>query len=179
MAGAYPPEGRWVWKKDFPWQPVPIQTEPRKVDGMLNPSSRCPAAEEELSKVRRSPEVQTFTEQYKDLFSHLTLNTGANITDIIQAENVYDTLFIEGENNMALPPWVDPRILTPLKRITDYTFYFDFSTKLLQRLRAGLFFKDLRHRLSFAVNGVVDEVSELTEGVDIKKMFIYSTVSCI
>ena len=68
LAGAYPPKGRWVWNDQFAWQPFPIQTEPRKIDGMLVPSSHCPAAEEELTRIRNSPEMKMETKKYAELF---------------------------------------------------------------------------------------------------------------
>ncbi|KAI1294209.1 Lysosomal acid phosphatase [Halotydeus destructor] len=178
LAGAYPPKDHWVWSDQLHWQPFPIQTEPRKVDGMLVPSSTCPAAEDELRKIRHSPAVMAFTKAFEQLFAHLSLNTGANVTDIMQAENVYDTLFIERDNGLALPSWATDEVMKDLKNITDYTFYCDYSTKKMQRLRAGLFLKDLRKRFLYATDKTLLEADDEADSLEfsaMKKLFIYST----
>lgn len=101
------------------------------------------------------------------------------IADIIQAENIYDTLFIEGNNGLAMPHWVNDKIMESLRRITDYTFYFDYSTKVSQKFRAGLFLKDLRTRLKYAVDRIVNEEIETVEHAELKKLYVYSTVSVL
>jgi lysosomal acid phosphatase len=66
-AAIYPPEGRWQWNTELgkSWQPFPIQTEPLPFDGMLNPGSKCPAADEELATIANSPAVQKYTNERK------------------------------------------------------------------------------------------------------------------
>ncbi len=32
MAGMYPPEGREIWNRSIPWQPIPIHSQPRETD---------------------------------------------------------------------------------------------------------------------------------------------------
>jgi hypothetical protein len=71
------------------------------------------------------------------ILKYVSDNTGLNITDIIAAEEVFDTLLIEKENNYPLPRWVDDSTYKSLEEISDMTFYFDYSTKLVQRLRTG------------------------------------------
>jgi hypothetical protein len=71
------------------------------------------------------------------ILKYVSDNTGLNITDIIAAEEVFDTLLIEKENNYLLPHWVDDSTYQSLKEISDMTFYFSSSTKLIQRLRTG------------------------------------------
>ncbi|RWS05022.1 lysosomal acid phosphatase-like protein, partial [Dinothrombium tinctorium] len=154
-------------------------TEPRIVDGMLNPSSHCPTAEKESRRVRSSPEVLNFQESYKDLFDYLTLNTGRNVTDMFIAEQIHDCLLIEKENGFELPPWVNHKVLTQLIKITANSFYFDFSTKLLHRLRAGLILKDIRRRFKdISADPLKKSSSYLEENSHpntVKKLFIYST----
>ena len=35
MAGAYPPQDRWIWSKNLSWLPFPIHTVPTKEDGVI------------------------------------------------------------------------------------------------------------------------------------------------
>ncbi|CAG2110632.1 unnamed protein product [Medioppia subpectinata] len=137
MAGLYRPEGRWQWSDNLghEWQPFPIQTEPREMDGMLNSGSKCLVAEQELTRIHNSPEVIQYVNQRKAVLNYVSSNTGLNITNLTAAEEVFDTLLIEKENKYELPLWVDEHTYHTLSQISDMTFYFDFSTKLIQRLR--------------------------------------------
>ncbi|CAG2161546.1 unnamed protein product [Oppiella nova] len=155
MAGLYRPEGRWQWNNDLghQWQPFPIQTEPRDVDGMLNSGSKCLAAEQELTRIHNSPEYLQYVDQSKDILNYVSSNTGLNITDLNGAEEVFDTLLIEKENGYPLPRWAsDATTYEKLSQISDMTFYFDFSTQLVQRLRTGLLLKDIIKHMNETVN---------------------------
>lgn len=121
--------------------------------------------------------MRAFTAKYTDLMRHLTVNTGANVTDLITASNIHDTLFIERDNGLQLPGWASDGVMTALSEISDYTFYCDYSTRLVQRFRAGLFLKDLRHRLHYAIDSKYKATAiEWTEFPELKKLYIYSTV---
>lgn len=176
LAAAYPPKGRWVWNDNLLWQPFPIQTEPRIIDGLLNPSAACPVADAELQRVRKSPEVQELNKKYSPLYDYLQRNSGANISSLIDAEQLHDTLFVEQDEGRELPEWVKTsNIMKDLKTISDLTFYYDFSTKILQKLRAGLFIKDMRMRLKYAVDQKpIPELGPL-ENYSGKRLFIYSS----
>lgn len=73
------------------------------------------------------------------MLKYVSGNTGLNLKDIIEAEEVFDTLLIERKNNYKLPKWVDDSTYNGLKDISDKTFYFDYMSKVIQRLRAGMF----------------------------------------
>jgi hypothetical protein len=178
LAAICPPEGRWQWNKELgrSWQPFPIQTEPRPLDGMLNSGSICPAAAEELARIRNSPPVQKYTNERKGILKYVSDNTGLNITDIIAAEEVFDTLLIEKENNYPLPRWVDDSTYKSLKEISDMTFYFDYSTKLIQRLRTGLLLEDMSKHMREAIIPR-ENISNSETNSTFHKLYIYSTVN--
>lgn len=69
----------------------------------------------------------------------MSLNTGLNITELIPAEELFDTLFVEKDNGLTLPHWVTEDTFESLSELSAMTFYFDFSTRLIQRFRAGKF----------------------------------------
>ncbi len=71
------------------------------------------------------------------ILKYVSDNTGLNVTDIITVEEVFNALFIEKENNYQLPRWVDESTYQSLEEISDMTYYYDYSTKLIQRLRTG------------------------------------------
>ncbi len=71
------------------------------------------------------------------ILKYVSDNTGLNITDIITAQQFFDTLSVEIENNYPLPHWVNESIYQSLKEISDMSFHFRSSTELVQRLRTG------------------------------------------
>ncbi|CAG2107647.1 unnamed protein product, partial [Medioppia subpectinata] len=103
------------------------------------------------------------------VLNYVSSNTGLNITNLTAAEEVFDTLLIEKENKYELPLWVDEHTYHTLSQISDMTFYFDFSTKLIQRLRTGLLLKDIIKNMNETINRN-DTTSETPN-----KLYIYST----
>lgn len=143
---------------------------------MLNPASECPSAFVELDLARTSPQAKAINEQYKELFVYLSIHTGEQITTITAAESIYDTLFIQRQNGMKAPHWATQDVMEQLKKICDISFYIDSSTKKLQRLRAGVFLKDLRLRINYTMNQVPTKHVLRVESHELKKLYIYSTV---
>ncbi len=83
------------------------------------------------------------------ILKYVSDNTGLDVTDIITAKQVFDTLLIEKENNYPLPHWVDESTYQSLKEISDMSFYFCSSTKLIQRLRTGEKLHKLWNQIKF------------------------------
>ena len=177
LAAAYPPKGHWNWNSSFPWQPFPIMTRPRSEDGLLNPTCDCPASETERKRAQKLPEYQDFEISNDALFKYLSKHTGENVTSVQTAEYIYDDLHIERSMNYTLPSWVTDDVFTRLKHVADMSFYFEFSTLKLCRLRTGLFFKDL---LNYFSASVTDDVSDdipapEDDGYSPKKLYHYSS----
>uniref|UniRef100_T1JTK2 acid phosphatase n=2 Tax=Tetranychus urticae TaxID=32264 RepID=T1JTK2_TETUR len=176
LAGAFPPSGRWIWNNKLNWLPFPIHTAPRVYDNMLNPSCTCPVSEKEEERVKKSPEYRKHEVEFLDLFDYLAKNTQSNITDLISAQRVHDTLKIQAENNYLIPSWATPEVMLRLQKISDLTFTLDYSTYLIQRLRAGELLKDLKSRFTTTMKLSIKpyDTSLLDNGVA-KKIFFYST----
>jgi hypothetical protein len=83
------------------------------------------------------------------ILKYVSDNTGLNVTDIITVEEVFNALFIEKENNYQLPRWVDESTYQSLEEISDMTYYYDYSTKLIQRLRTGQKLHKLWNQIKF------------------------------
>ncbi|CAG2179606.1 unnamed protein product, partial [Oppiella nova] len=106
MAGAYPPKGDWMWKKDnkselgVSWQPIPIETFiPKSQDTVLEGYTKCKAAEDDLNRVYNQSVIHEFEAKYKQLYEELTKITGSEIKDVYTAVDFYDTFQIEFDNN--------------------------------------------------------------------------------
>ena len=166
LAGAYPPTGRFVISPELTWQPFPVQTVPRVDDGMLNPDSHCLAASTERSRITQTPEYLEYLEKHRTLLNYLSLNTGDNIKDIISALFIRDCLFIEQEAGLPLPAWATDKVMNQLKDISDHSFYFAGMTPKIQRLRTGVFFKDLVQKFETHVEGKANAVKFVSKGIN-------------
>ena len=166
LAGAYPPSGKFVISAELTWQPFPVKTLPRVNDGMLNPGSYCPAASAEKDRINQTPEYLEYLEQHRTLLDYLSLNTGDNIKDIISAEYLRDVLFIEREAGLPLPAWATDKVMNQLKDISDHSFYFAGMTHKMQRLRTGVFFKDLVEKFSAHAEGRESAAKFVSKGIN-------------
>ncbi|RWS01558.1 lysosomal acid phosphatase-like protein 3, partial [Dinothrombium tinctorium] len=145
MAGAYPPKGRWVWNQNFLWQPFPVKTLPKKLDGLLETQSYCPKATIEINKVYQTKDFIEYANHYSYLYPFLTEKSGRNINSIWAVDDLYDILISEKHIGYRLPNWVNKTLLETLINVSGQMFYFEFSTETLQRLRAGLFLKEIKN----------------------------------
>ncbi len=164
------------------WQPFPIQTEPRPLDGVclslinhnfcinslkftfilfrcwtpaLNVLQLMKSWKEFLIRLlfkstqmikRFAVFIESWSKKLmfqnwiiliQGILKYVSDNTGLNITDIITAKQVFDTLLIKKENNYPLPRWLNDSTYKSLKEISDMCSNFLSSTKLIQRLRTG------------------------------------------
>ena len=62
LAGLYPPKGDQLWKKDIPWQPIPVHTVQLGADNLLSSHSHCPRMTELIDDVLKSAEVMSINE---------------------------------------------------------------------------------------------------------------------
>lgn len=95
LAGFYPPEGKQVWNKNIPWQPIPVHTIPEKMDSVLSAKKPCETYEFALQKLKSSEEFQKLNKELKGLYEYLTVNTGKEVRTIEGVNNIYNALFIE------------------------------------------------------------------------------------
>ncbi|RWS06936.1 lysosomal acid phosphatase-like protein 3, partial [Dinothrombium tinctorium] len=147
----------------------PIKTIPLKQDILLTVKPNCPEAKIELEKVKQSTEFKNINEKYKNLFRFLSERYEANITDVFGVRVIFSNLLIERSTGYKLPNWLNSSLMEQLKTLAGYSFYFTASTKVLQKLRAGMLIDEILTKFqSFNSNGA----KKLN---DKKKLYIYST----
>jgi lysosomal acid phosphatase len=86
--------------------------------------------------VKTSPEMKRYNEEHADLYRYLSEQSGKNIHDPKNVQNLYSTLFIEELNNLTLPNWTNA-VYPEIKSVSRYSFTIPAKTKLLQRLKIG------------------------------------------
>ncbi|RWR99603.1 lysosomal acid phosphatase-like protein 3, partial [Dinothrombium tinctorium] len=137
MAGAYPPEGRWVWNEDLIWQPFPIVTLPVENDQLLRPfEQKCRRVTDELNIVH-SQYFSNITNEYEPLLNLLSEKTGVNFTNFWDILILYGILKPQFEMNQPLiTNWPDKPDLDQLNEVVRRLLSYIFDTHHLQRLTA-------------------------------------------
>lgn len=176
VTGLYPPKNRWIWSQNDSlaqlWQPIAIQTILKSSDGLLVPSSKCPAADEAYEEILQSKEVIDFMSSQKDFIEKLNEKTGENYTELRKLEHLSNTLNTEldFDEPKPMPKWINELGNDTLDRLKQFELNgFKWSSKKLQRLRAGLMFKELTTNMKNIVK------SNNSDKHLIKKVYSYST----
>ncbi|RWS28843.1 lysosomal acid phosphatase-like protein 3 [Leptotrombidium deliense] len=141
LAGLYPPKGRWQWHESINWQPIAIRVRESKSNGMLA-KSRCPALESEMADIRRSKEVEELSKKHELILSKVEKFT--SIGNVYKARHVMSTMQIQQQVGLQQPEWYTNEIQEEMKNIRGSLFHLDSSTKIVQRLKAGLIFREIR-----------------------------------
>lgn len=150
LAGLYPPTTKQLWDQNLLWQPIPIHTKPEIDDPVLAMKKPCPKYTTLMKQLLKSPEFRTIDHQLHDLYAYLTKYTGTLISDLINLEYIYNTLFIESVNNFTLPDWAKPIFPEKLEPWAAFSFAIDCYTPALARLKTGpLFYEIQQHFLNF------------------------------
>ncbi|KAH8020255.1 hypothetical protein HPB51_025589 [Rhipicephalus microplus] len=140
LYGLYPPRDAKVWNSEVDWQPVPIQTMPVDLDGMLYEDAICPADDEELERIRESPEGAEVMSNNANLMRTLEQLSGKKMTDWVSVRDLLDTLTIEHDvliaaftsafgvfNQLAVPS--STAVITELHEDADGNFYIQMLFK--------------------------------------------------
>ncbi|XP_023219386.1 prostatic acid phosphatase-like [Centruroides sculpturatus] len=156
LAAMYLPKSKWVWNKDLNWQPVPIQTVPLSDDNLLYTDSPCPEAEKEEERIKGSPNGQKYINEHKELFEYLSNYSGTKVSFWKDVDYLYNTIWIEKKYNLTIPSWAIP-VWDEMNQVTSDTFYWEFSTKLIQRLRAGPLIGEITNQMLQKAKGQLSD----------------------
>ncbi|KAL3202043.1 hypothetical protein MRX96_042732 [Rhipicephalus microplus] len=118
---------------------------PVDLDGMLYEDAICPADDEELERIRESPEGAEVMSNNANLMRTLEQLSGKKMTDWVSVRDLLDTLTIERSRNLKIPDWALP-LWGNMTRVAKYTTILNYNSALHNRLRAGLMIREiLRH----------------------------------
>jgi lysosomal acid phosphatase len=166
LAGLYPPVNRH-WNKALGWQPIPVHTVPQKDDGLLSSHADCPRFTQLQEDLENSEAFKKIYTENRGLFEYISKNAGQNITNVVELDYVYDTLFIEHNNNFTLPDWAQTVFFNPkFKELRDFSFTIDTFTPELRRLKGGPFLKKVLGDCEQVIGGSLEPAG--------RKMFMYS-----
>lgn len=99
LAGFFPPHDEQLWNEEIAWQPIPVHTIPEADDYVLAGKKRCPRYDYAYQKYTESPAYVKIMSKYRELFKYIEQNSGKTIRTIQDAQNFYNTLWIENLKN--------------------------------------------------------------------------------
>lgn len=164
LAGLYPPGKDQRWDANLDWQPIPVHTRPVAEDYVLSFDAVCPRYNELMAEVKNSPEAKTFDEEHKELYIMIGNYTGADVSNLFDISDIYDTLYIEKLKNKTTPSWLSDSLYEALDECDKKDFFLSFKTDELCRLRGGFLVKEMIQHMQDKLDGKNES----------QKAFIYS-----
>ncbi|RWS22134.1 Prostatic acid phosphatase precursor-like protein, partial [Leptotrombidium deliense] len=141
-----------AYNDDFLSNPIPVINLPTANDSMLYPAFHCLAFNEETLRVVNLTENVQWYENYKPLISFLMNQCGACATNLDTVYYLIDNIISSKTHNLPLPTWINDTISQQFEDIANHFFQFFCSTKLQQRLSAGVFFNEILKQMNLIQN---------------------------
>ncbi|KAJ8961913.1 hypothetical protein NQ318_021532 [Aromia moschata] len=155
LSGLYPPADDQIWNENIRWQPIPVFTADTAVVGTLSDCTRYWVA---LSSAMSDDYFVSINEEYAELYEYLTNNSGSDVTSVMSAYQIYDTLYIEDRQNFTLPEWTKSVYPEPLNYFNNLVFALFSWTDELKLLTTGPFFSTIIDEFEASLNGSLTRI---------------------
>lgn len=141
----------------IPWQPVPVYTLQRLTDDLIVQRRPCARYDKVFDEVLQSDEVKKVDNESQQLYHHLSINTGENISDLHAVELLHDTLQAQKAAGWQLPEWTEGYF--PSKTLPIAEFYVRLLTKtpFMKRIKAGPLLTEIIENMSANKNKMEPE----------------------
>jgi len=174
MTAMYPPtmdEAKWNPNDpNFPWQPIPIHSVPKKDDLLLKYGNHCPRYQQLKNEILGTdPALQQFAQDANNrkVLDLAKESTGLTNYPDFMLYQLFDTLFVERENNLTLPPWVDDNVMSVLENLTLLDYHLLTKTPEAARLAGG-------NLLAEFLRNIKNKIEAKENGERSKRAFFYS-----
>lgn len=132
LAAIFSPTKNEIWKKDLPWQPIPVHPAPANVF-MTTPA--CDIYFNEFAKVISEDALfKGIDKEFAELYAYMSKYVGTNVTSAMGVYSVYDDLHIEQLLGFQIPSWAEPIYPEPMLTVTGFVFQAWAYTKEMKRL---------------------------------------------
>ena len=99
LAGMFPPKDIQIWNEQLLWQPTAVHSIPDPIDYYISGEMACARYLKARLDYGRSPEVQAFIDEHKELFEYVEKHTGTPIRTIEEIKDIYEILDVENRLN--------------------------------------------------------------------------------
>ncbi|KAG5669051.1 hypothetical protein PVAND_016952 [Polypedilum vanderplanki] len=121
----------------IPWQPIPIYTIPRNIDDLIAQKRYCPKYNEVYNELMKSEEIKKLDETNQPLYRILSVNTGENISNLLQVELLHNTLEAEKVAGWNLPDFLEGIFPQKTLPIAEKYLRLITETPFMKRIKAG------------------------------------------
>ncbi|CAH0561808.1 unnamed protein product [Brassicogethes aeneus] len=176
-AGLFPPIDEQIWNSELLWQPVPIKYIPRNDDNLIVMRKQCKVYDKAYSDMLNLEEVKNLTKT--KIFDDVRKYTGEEIKTLEDMEFIFNTLDIEQVQNLTLPSWATIEILKEMKKIAAKNLALYTETKLMKRLKGGVFVKRVLDSMKNCINNKKQPTINLYAGHDVSLVHILRTLDLV
>jgi lysosomal acid phosphatase len=137
LSGLYEPQDYQKWSDNVGslWQPIAVHTTDALDDKIFYTNS-CPRKDKLTNQVKNTAEYKKATADYQDILDVVDKFSGFKNMTINEIWKIADTVFVEKDNNLTLPDWVQSN-LDRIESTRDLGFYFDYYNEELAKIEAG------------------------------------------
>jgi lysosomal acid phosphatase len=143
----------------LPWQPVPIYTIPRNSDDLIAQKRPCPKYDDVYKEVLKSPEIRKLDEENQNLYRILSVNTGENISSLLDVELLHGTLEAEEFAGWELPDWTEGVFPSKTLPIAERYLRLITETPFMKRIKAGPLMSEIIENMFSNKNNLPQEKS--------------------
>ncbi|CAG9810751.1 unnamed protein product [Chironomus riparius] len=141
----------------IPWQPVAIYTIPRNMDDIIAQKRDCPKYDEVYEEVMKSEEIRQLDKNNKALYRILSLNTGINISSLLDVELLHGTLEAEKEAGWDLPDWTEGVFPSKTLPLAERYLRLITETPFMKRIKAGPLMTEIMENMFSKKNSLPQE----------------------
>ncbi|RLU17240.1 hypothetical protein DMN91_011309 [Ooceraea biroi] len=142
LAGLFPPNTEDMFVAGLAWTPVPVHSIPRNLDKLITVKAPCPRLAEALKEAYAN-EARRSDVKMADYYKELTKHTGQNMSTITDVEFLYNTLEIEEQHGLQLPPWTRNFYNNEMRKIAARSLAIFTDSTIQKRLLGGPLLKEI------------------------------------
>ncbi|XP_058801270.1 venom acid phosphatase Acph-1-like isoform X2 [Phymastichus coffea] len=135
LAALYPPTNQLKWNNKLDWLPIPIHSNPRRLDILIK-SRICPTFGQALHQLLSTKEMLSLLEKHRPVIEKMreVYWKSFNLRDIFCA---YNAIKVHKEMNLPMPSWYTDELYSDLNEAKEFYLNALSYTDILKKLNGG------------------------------------------
>ncbi|XP_057669399.1 prostatic acid phosphatase-like [Diorhabda carinulata] len=173
----FPATGDDIWLPSINWHPIPIRSCDESIWSSMYYPVSCDIFFQLLADVLSSEEYQELNKKYESTYKILSKNSGKEVTDVVGAMDIWDSLKSEDTIGLTLPDWTKEVYPEPLRTLVGYAFASSTFTTQMKRFFIGPFLNEIvKYFNSMAENPTSSQRFKLYSGHDTNIAAVLNTL---